>query len=38
MAYALGFGYNEILDLDVIDFSEFVKISERILKAKSGVS
>ena len=36
LGYVLHFGYNEILDMDMIDFSEFVAISIKILKAQSG--
>nr|DAS87997.1 MAG TPA: hypothetical protein [Caudoviricetes sp.] len=32
----LHFSYSEILDMDMIDFSEFVAISIKILKAQSG--
>nr|DAX24700.1 MAG TPA: hypothetical protein [Caudoviricetes sp.] len=35
IAHILGFGYIEILKLDIVDFSEFVGISERIAKAKT---
>ena len=36
LGYVLHFGYGEILDMDVLDFSEFVAISIKILKAQSG--
>ena len=36
LGYVLHFNYNEILDMDVLDFSEFVAISIKILKAQSG--
>ena len=35
IAHILGFGYIEILELDMVDFSEFANISERIAKAKT---
>ena len=36
LGYVLHFGYGEILDMDIVDFSEFVAISIKILKAQSG--
>lgn len=36
LGYVLHFGHREILDMDMIDFSEFVSISLKILRAQSG--
>ena len=36
IGYVLHFRHREILDMDVLDFSEFVAISIKILKAQSG--
>ena len=36
LGYVLHFSYSEILDMDMLDFSEFVSISLKILRAQSG--
>lgn len=36
LGYVLHFSHREILDMDVLDFSEFVSISLKILRAQSG--
>ena len=36
LGYVLHFGYGEILMMDIMDFSEFVQIALKILKAQSG--
>lgn len=36
LGYVLHFSYSEILMMDVVDFSEFVSIALKILKAQSG--
>ena len=35
IAHVLGYGYSEIINLSLSDFSEFLEISVKILKAKS---
>ena len=36
LGYVLHFSYSEILMMDIVDFSEFVSIALKILKAQSG--
>lgn len=36
LGYVLHFGHREILMMDVVDFSEFVSIALKILKAQNG--
>ncbi|WP_298043171.1 hypothetical protein [uncultured Campylobacter sp.] len=36
LGYVLHFGYGEILMMDIVDFSEFVQIALKILKAQNG--
>jgi hypothetical protein len=35
IAHVLGYGYSEIINLSLSDFSEFLEISVKILKTKS---
>jgi len=36
LGYVLHFSYSEILMMDIVDFSEFVSIALKILKAQNG--
>ncbi|MDY6120440.1 MAG: hypothetical protein SPI03_03750 [Campylobacter sputorum] len=37
VGHTLNFSYGEIMELELDEFSEFVKISVEILKAENGV-